>query len=480
MNEQSMCIFDLDGTLYPKNSMLTDKIRENVINRIAEKNNISFQKASSKYFSLSTKYPNPYKGLASLGITPNEYQEAFNSIDSSKYLSEDILLQSLLRLLSQNCCLKILTFSPKEYATSTLKALGVLDLFHDIICIDSKYDFEKKEFYEKNTFNNLQNVFVIGDDYDNDILPAIKKGLNAFQVSFEEEHRTIYYLISEIISIYKTFIIPQTMRVETSSICNERCIICPYENMTRAHGKMSFELFKKIIKEHSSSVKDPRLLFPASVGEPFLDIDFIKFVSYASKFYSSIATFSNGSLLTKEKVEQYIKNGGTELMLTLHGYNRENHAKITKTNTYEVVKDNILNASRINREFGYPLTIYLDIYSDCNPDSSDVWLDELYSNHVLINLAPMNNTHNWGGKIAKEEAIYRTTSCNRIYKQFGVQHNGDVVACCADVNGDYVLGNANNNSLTNIFNQFNYIKLCALNQNKKLFSLPTCKICDIK
>lgn len=479
MNNELICIFDLDGTLYPKDSAITHSIRNSVIDLISRKTNITHYKAADIYYSLPSKYANPYHGLGSVGITAAEYHAVFDEIDVAKYMKPDLLLQSLLTVLSRVFTVRLLTFSSEKYAQNMLRSIGVERFFQDIICVTPEMNYEKSSYYRTIIDTSPQNVFVIGDDYINDILPALKIGFNAYHISFDNETSDIYHVIANLISKTSPFSIPRTMRIETSSLCNEKCIICPYESITRSHGKMKFELFKKLVAEHSSSVDNPALIFPASVGEPFLDVDFLKFVSYASQYYTSISTFSNGSLLSEDLVKAYIESGGTELMLTLHGFTESNHQMITKTKTYNAVKNNIMNASRINSKYGYPIKIYLDIYSDTHISCDDEWIAELAANHVLLSLAPMSSTHNWGGKIHGSSSSLRTKKCNRIFSQFGVQYNGDVVACCADINGDYILGNANNNSLSDIFNQYEYTKLFALNQNTALSLLPTCAICNI-
>jgi sulfatase maturation enzyme AslB (radical SAM superfamily) len=62
---------------------------------------------------------------------------------------------------------------------------------------------------------------------------------------------------------------PEDVIVETFAYCNLRCIMCPYPNLQRSKGEMSFDVFKKIVDEMAMENPCGRL-WVAILGEPFL------------------------------------------------------------------------------------------------------------------------------------------------------------------------------------------------------------------
>src|SRR3954462_2903705 len=42
---------------------------------------------------------------------------------------------------------------------------------------------------------------------------------------------------------------PEIVPIESTNICNAKCVFCPRDDMHRKHGFMSFELFRKIVDE---------------------------------------------------------------------------------------------------------------------------------------------------------------------------------------------------------------------------------------
>src|SRR3989338_10588239 len=104
--------------------------------------------------------------------------------------------------------------------------------------------------------------------------------------------------------------IPALMRIETTNYCNEACSFCPYPNLEREKGKMSFDLFDRVTDEHSQC-NGARILFPATVGEPLLDQRIFDFVRLAAQKYKKISIFTNSSLLDEEKARELIEAGLT-------------------------------------------------------------------------------------------------------------------------------------------------------------------------
>jgi radical SAM protein with 4Fe4S-binding SPASM domain len=340
-----------------------------------------------------------------------------------------------------------------------------------------KYEYNKGNYYIK--VNKESRIIVIGDDYENDILPAETVDCLTYLVDFNFEEANIYSVITEIIRTLMVSSIPSTMRIETYTRCNEKCCFCPYPSLTRKQGRMNIELFGRLVQEHSQIVTNPKILFPASIGEPFLDIDFFSFVAIASKYYKSISTFSNGSVLRAEVVSKYIDSGGTELLLTLHGFNERDYTNITGTDYYHIVRDNIINAARLNSRTGNQLNIILDIYMYGTPSKADKFVEELRNLNVFVNICDIQHTHNWGGKVNDADRKLRVRGCPRIYSQFGVQFDGAVVPCCVDTEGEYKLGNANTQSLSDIFSGQAYLSLVGLEKSELLTEIQMCKYCNI-
>lgn len=275
--------------------------------------------------------------------------------------------------------------------------------------------------------------------------------------------------------------IPSLMRVETFTYCNEECKFCPYTKLTRKKGSMSFELFNRLVDEHSLTCEDAKILFPATVGEPLLDNRIFDFVKIAAQNYKNVAMFSNASLLYKNNAEKLIKSGLTEIMLTLHGLTEEAYTNITNYNGYYSVKRNIVDFIETNAAYGYPVNVYLDIYTEASKEDidSDELVNKARNHNINLFIKPIEDTHNWGGSVGKNEII-RNYGCKRIYNQFAVLFDGTIVPCVIDYDASYILGDANKNSLDEIFNGEEYAKLVNCEKENTLCDIKLCEHCNIK
>lgn len=480
MNKKHLCVFDLDGTLYPKESSLTYYVRKQVIASIAIKNNITFSKASELYFKLPNLYINPYKGLMSLGITPNQYRDIYNNTCVKDFVQKDEKLIKVLKQLRTVSIIIILSLAPKKYVVDVLVSLGISDFVDDIISVNKQCDYSKEQpFMDIISKSAYSQYYSVGDDFNNDIVPSKKAGYLTYQVDFDNKSKTIYSIIEHITDSIKNCFVPSTMRVENIAFCNLKCNICPYADIKRHKGIMTDYLFEKIINEHSSVTKNPKLIFPASVGEPFLDDKFLKRVEFASKKYTTISTFTNATMLSKDNFLKYVNNGGNELMLTLHGFTKSSYELITKSNEYDRVYNNIVSIAKINHKINNPITIYLDVYS-AKSVQCDRFIDEMNEYGLIAQHINLNQIHNWGGVIPKSKRIRSSINCERIHQQFGVLYDGTVVPCCIDYEGNYPLGNANNSSLVDIFSSLAYQTLLENDKAKSLHDhVSICKYCNI-
>src|SRR6185437_14470829 len=63
--------------------------------------------------------------------------------------------------------------------------------------------------------------------------------------------------------------LPEIVQIESTNICNAKCVFCPRDEMHRRQGVMSFDLFRKIVDECATlGITHVRV---HNYGEPFLD-----------------------------------------------------------------------------------------------------------------------------------------------------------------------------------------------------------------
>lgn len=171
-------IFDLDDTLY-QNKVLSNLLTNKTKNWIKRKLSIKDKKMDVFYKKLQRKYPNPYDGFESLGLSIQEYHnEVFHKINPMNYINTDRKLKKLLGDINKD--LIVVSFAPISHCQDVLDALNIKSEFNKIHCVKNHKGNSKKFLYKK---IGEKNSIVFGDNYKIDIKPAMELNYRAIHVS---------------------------------------------------------------------------------------------------------------------------------------------------------------------------------------------------------------------------------------------------------------------------------------------------------
>ena len=117
-------------------------------------------------------------------------------------------------------------------------------------------------------------------------------------------------------------ILPEIVQIESTNICNAKCVFCPRDEMHRRQGIMSFDLFKKIVDECVElGITHVRV---HNYGEPFVDRKLVEKVRYAKeKGIKEVGMISNGSLITEEVARGMIEAGLDAINISVDASGKE-------------------------------------------------------------------------------------------------------------------------------------------------------------
>ena len=134
---------------------------------------------------------------------------------------------------------------------------------------------------------------------------------------------------------------PYEWEIDTTNICQLKCPLCHtgLGTVNRPKGVMHFDLYKKTIDE----IKDYCILLSLySWGEPFLNKEIDKYVSYANQ--ANITTMISSNLnkpLTPEMAEKLIHSGLDVLIISIDGTTQEVYEVYRVGGQLERVLDNV-------------------------------------------------------------------------------------------------------------------------------------------
>jgi MoaA/NifB/PqqE/SkfB family radical SAM enzyme len=138
---------------------------------------------------------------------------------------------------------------------------------------------------------------------------------------------------------------PRTLFIETVKGCNFKCIMC--KGGTFAKEYMSFDRFKRIV----DMFQDAFLLYPYSAyGEPFLNREIYKMLSYAVK--KNFYTFVNSNFSVID-VERFLETGADEITVSIDSINPERFKKIRVNGDFNLVVRNLRKLIELKRKRNY-------------------------------------------------------------------------------------------------------------------------------
>lgn len=137
----------------------------------------------------------PYACARHFGITNIEgnYQRAKEHMASSSFMWNTVAgLPDFLQQLKQHHELILVTNSDLEDASRMLKELGLGGIFHEIHSSAGKPKHTERIFQKIMTMHKKapENVYSIGNNFINDIAPALTLGMNGVLISPQEEEMT--------------------------------------------------------------------------------------------------------------------------------------------------------------------------------------------------------------------------------------------------------------------------------------------------
>ncbi|MDQ2903615.1 MAG: radical SAM protein [Chloroflexota bacterium] len=132
--------------------------------------------------------------------------------------------------------------------------------------------------------------------------------------------------------------LPRSIYIEPTSRCNEFCQQCPRTLLTREDDRdLSFDNFRHIVDQFP--VLDRVVLH--GLGEPLLNKDLPRMVSYLKARGTYVLFNSNGIALTTKRGQALIDAGLDEYRLSMDGSTRETYAHVRGVDAFEKIWRNI-------------------------------------------------------------------------------------------------------------------------------------------
>ncbi len=132
--------------------------------------------------------------------------------------------------------------------------------------------------------------------------------------------------------------LPRSIYIEPTSRCNELCQQCPRTLLSREDDRdLSYDNFRAIVDQFP--VLDRVVLH--GLGEPLLNKELPRMVSYLKARGTYVLFNSNGILLNEKRGQALIDAGLDEYRLSMDGATRETYAKVRGVDAFDKIWRNV-------------------------------------------------------------------------------------------------------------------------------------------
>lgn len=274
---------------------------------------------------------------------------------------------------------------------------------------------------------------------------------------------------------------PKIIEVQFHNKCNSNCLICPYKDMNYNYEKMSKELFEKFLSEIDEN-KLKRII-PYLNNEPFLSTDFINMVKMIRNKFKKIEIeiSSNVSMIKEIDIVEMSKLNITELRLSVFGYEKSTYNKMMPCLNYEKTFEKLQMISSVMKDSNTIISIVMI-------DNGEINEQEFIDMKCLCDKLGFK-FERWGFLDRSDNVTYKSnniynenvSSCeqNRPLERMHILSDGRVIFCCQDWSHSLVVGNINNNTISEVWNSETFINARKSLYDKEKDSPMICKKCKL-
>ncbi len=271
---------------------------------------------------------------------------------------------------------------------------------------------------------------------------------------------------------------PISVSIEPTTSCNLRCPECPsgLRSFTRPTGMLQKNFFKETIDQLHKELMYLVFYFQ---GEPYLNPEFLEMVKYASDHKIYTATSTNAHYLNDANAKKTIESGLDRLIISIDGTTQEVYQQYRVGGQLDKVLEGARNIVRWKKELKSktPFIVFQFLVVKPNEhqvDEARILAKEIGVDDIWFKTAQVYDFENDPNQLIPtidKYSRYKKDSngiqrfkgklsnhCWRLWHDPVITWDGMVVPCCFDKDAQHKLGNLQEKSFKEIWENGEYLK----------------------
>lgn len=275
--------------------------------------------------------------------------------------------------------------------------------------------------------------------------------------------------------------LPKVLYIETTNLCNAKCIMCPHEKLYRKPEYMNDAIFEKSMKEIEKISLSGAQIFLHKEGEPLMDGQIMDRLRVAaSKFAkdNEVGISTNGMLFTPDMADKFIETGANLIFFSVDGAEKEEYERIRVNLKYEVVEENILYFLKRCKNEKLNIRVVMQMLIEGDDNESDKFIEKWKEYPCEFYIKEMHSYLD-GGHSSQTKCISdsQINICDDPFRLIVIYTNGSVGLCCWDYNNEYSVGSIVDCSLLELFNSEKAEKLRNAITSRNCKEIVPCNRC---
>ncbi len=279
---------------------------------------------------------------------------------------------------------------------------------------------------------------------------------------------------------------PLSLDLEQNATCNLRCLMCPmgskdYVNPMADTPVMDRDLYDRLIDE-GAAYGLPAMTF-GYLSEPLLRPDIADLTAYArERGVMDIRLGTNGTLLGRQVARDLIRAGLTRLEISLDAASEETFRQLRRGGSYQKVVNNIdvFLEERARAGSTWPLLRLSFLRTGLNHLELDEFITRWRGKADYFSIQEMILYDD--ADIASEQTVTagqppENFTCAQPWQRLIVRSNGDVYPCCSAYGARLVMGNAEKESLHDLWHGSQITLLREALAEGRWAEIPACREC---
>jgi radical SAM protein with 4Fe4S-binding SPASM domain len=278
---------------------------------------------------------------------------------------------------------------------------------------------------------------------------------------------------------------PRRINIETTSVCNLDCIMCPTQSKARDEGAMKMEMFERLADEISRHGAD--IVWLHAWGEPLVDKLLFERISCIKQYASikNVVLSTNATLLRGEKANQLARSPLDTVVFSLDGVKAETYEAIRRGARFQAVMENVRQflQARGSENGRGPRAVFQIIAMQETAEEIEAFKQQWRPYLQDGDYIHVKSFNTWAGKtkdrgLPQAGVAFRAPCTAFLWDALTVLWNGVVVPCCFDVDGSMVIGRFGEQTLEEIWNGQALAEMRREHCSLDFSRLPLCANCQ--